>query len=43
MPPGEPVPAEHLGLFQAERERIFGLLIEVPQIPAVLKVAAGAP
>ena len=42
MPPGEPVPAEYLKLFRAERERIFGLLIEVPPIPAVLKVAAGA-
>ena len=43
MPPGEPVPAEHLSLFRTERERIFGLLVEVPPIPAVLKVAAGAP
>ena len=49
MPPGEPIPAEHLDVFHAERRRVFGMLVDSTPTPTILSAddadadAAGAP
>ena len=43
MPPGDPIPTEHLEVFHAERERVFGLLVEsTPTVGTADDDAAGA-
>ena len=44
MPPGEPIPAEHLNAFRAARDHVLGLFVTSPSGPVALTgAAAGAP
>jgi hypothetical protein len=46
LPPGEPIPAVHLAAFQAERDRVLGLLTApataVPAGPPAVGAASGS-
>jgi murein DD-endopeptidase MepM/ murein hydrolase activator NlpD len=44
MPPGKPIPAEHLNAFRAARDHVLGLFVTSPPGPVTLAAAdAGAP